>query len=532
MVRQGEPGPFGPAGTPDVVVVGGGFGGIAAGVKLIRAGITTFTIFEQSDGPGGTWWDNRYPGAEVDVASHLYSYSFKDYDWSRTHVRQPELQRYLEEVVDEYRLRPHFRFGTAVRSVVWDEAEHRYTVGLASGEECRADVVISALGLLNVPRYPDWPGLADFGGPVFHTARWEHEHELTGRRVAVVGTGSTAAQVVPTIAPVVGRLLVFQREPGWVTPKGDRDYTPAERQAFRRPLARRRERARQFVRLERLQFRGAIHRPGTKVNAAMEAVCRGYIDRVFEDRPDLREAVTPAYPFPGKRPVISSDYYRALRSDHVELVPRAVTRVTEGGVVDASGVEHPVDVLVLATGFRPANFLSTIEVVGREGRTIHEVWGDDPRAFLGITVHGFPNFYMLYGPNTNGGEIVHHLERQAEYAVRAVRRMARRRVTAVEVRRGAVDAYNRWLDRRLTGTAWTVSRNYYSSPSGRIVTQWPDGALLYGALTRTLGRVSSTTRRAAGRRAAPPRPVPSSPPDGDAATATARRAAGGGPVTT
>jgi len=497
--RPGDVRLFPPHGTPTVVIVGGGFGGIACGVKLLKAGIETFTIFEKSPGPGGTWWDNRYPGAEVDVASHLYSYSFLSYDWSRTHVRQAELQRYMEDVVDRFGLRPHFRFSTAVSDAVWDDERHRYMVHLEGGEEVPADVVVSALGLLNHPRYPDWPGLEDFAGPKFHTFRWEHEHDLTGRRVAVVGTGSTAAQVVPAIAPVVGRLLVFQREPGWVTPKGDRDYTPEERAAFARPLARRIERTRQFVRLERMQFRGAIHRPGSTVNTRIEAVCRSYITGALKDRPDLVEAVTPRYPFPGKRPVLSSDYYNALKRDNVELVPKAVTRVTPTGVVDADGVEHPADVLVMATGFQPTNFLATLEVVGRGGRTIHEVWDGEPRAFLGITVHGFPNFYMLYGPNTNGGEIVHHLERQAEYVVRAVRRMMRERVTAVEVRAGAVDTYNRWLERRFAGTAWPVSNNYYKSPSGRIVTQWPDGALLYALGTKTLGRVSETTRRAPAR---------------------------------
>jgi len=486
---------FGAAGTPQVVVVGGGFGGIAAGVKLKQAGIDTFTIFERSEAPGGTWWDNHYPGAEVDVASHLYSYSFMDYDWSRTHVRQPELQRYLEDVVDRFGLRPHFRFKTAVRSAVWDDLAHHYTVRLDGGEELTAHVVITALGLLNEPRYPDWPGLEDFAGPKFHTARWEHQHDLAGKTVAVVGTGSTSAQVVPTIAPEVGRLYVFQREPGWVTPKGDRDYTPEERAAFTRPFARRIERTKQFARLEKLQFRGAIHRPGTKANTRLRELNLKYLRAVLKDRPDLVEALTPDYPFPGKRPVITSAYFPALLRENVELVPRAVTRVTSTGVVDSEGVERPVDVLVMATGFQPTNFLASMEVVGRDGRTLHEVWDGEPAAFLGLTVPGFPNFFMLYGPNTNGGEIVHHLEWQADYALRAIRRMVREGVTSVEVRRGASDLYNRWIQRRLRGTAWTESNNYYKTPSGRIVTQWPDGALLYGFLTKILGRLSERTVR-------------------------------------
>lgn len=491
---------FGPAGTPEVVIVGAGFGGIGAGVKLKRAGIHSFTIFEKSEGPGGTWWDNRYPGCEVDVWSHLYSFSFKSHDWTRTHARQEELQRYLEEVVDEFDLRRHIRFGTTVEDATWDEDTHRYTVRLQGGEVLETDVLVSALGLLNYPRYPDWPGLDDFEGPKFHTFRWEHQHDLSGKRVAVVGTGSTATQVVPELAPVVGHLLLFQREPGWVIPKGERDFTPEERARFRSRLQRRRARWRMALMLERNQLRGAIHRPGTKINRSREQMCRDFIDRVFADRPDLREAVTPKYPYPGKRPILNSTFYPALKLPNVELVPKAVASVTPHGVVTADGQEYPVDVLVMATGFQPANYLASLEVTGRRGRTIHQYWAGEPQAFLGITVPEFPNFYMLYGPNTNGGEIVSCLERQAEYVRRAVKRMVREGVTAIEVRPALYRAYNWWLQRKMADTAWPVSNNYYKSASGRIVTQWPFGFIFYGFLTKTLGRVSETTRVSARRR--------------------------------
>jgi len=496
---------FGPTGTPEIVIVGAGFGGIAVGVKLKKAGIHSFTIFEKSSGPGGTWWDNRYPGAEVDVSSHLYSYSFKTYDWTRTHARQAELQGYLEEVIDDFGLRRHIRFGTTVDEAIWDERTHVYAVRLRSGEEVRAHIVVSALGLLNYPRYPDWPGLADFEGPKFHTARWEHEHDLTGKRVAIVGTGSTATQIVPEIAPIVDHLYLFQREPGWVVPKGDRDFTPAERAELSRPLKHRRERIRLALLLERNQIGGAIHRPGTRMNALREHQCRSFIDREFADRPDLRDAVTPQYPYPGKRPILNSTFYPALRRENVELVPRAVASVTRRGVVDAEGVEYPVDVLVMATGFQPANYLASLEVTGRDGKTIHEVWDGEPQAVLGMTVPGFPNFYMLYGPNTNGGEIVFCLERQAEHVVQTVKRMVRRGATAVEVRPRYYEAYNRWIQAKMDGTAWQVSNNYYKSASGRIVTQWPFGALLYGALAKVLAPLSETTRVA---KAAAPSQLP------------------------
>jgi cation diffusion facilitator CzcD-associated flavoprotein CzcO len=478
----------------DVVIVGGGFGGIAAGVKLVQAGIRTFTICEKSEGIGGTWWENTYPGAEVDVVSHLYSYSFRRNDWTRTHARRDELQRYLEATVDEYGLRPHFRLGTKVEHAVWDEAARHYTVHLEGGDQLTCHVLISAVGLLNHPNHPDWPGLDEFEGPAFHTSRWRHDVDLAGRRVAVVGTGSTAVQLVPEIAPVAKQVYLFQREPGWIVPKGERDFTPDERATLRHPLHRRIERLKRFWLLEKNLWGGAIYRPGTKVNALREQQCRDYIAREFADRPDLRAAVTPTYPYPGKRPIFHSTFYATLKRDNVELVPRAVTRVTRTGIVDADGVEREADVLVIATGFRAAEYLPDLEVTGVGGTTIHEAWAGEPHAFLGITVPGFPNFFMLYGPNTNGGEIVFFLERQAEYAVRVATRIGRGRVSAVEVRRSWTDRYNRWMQGRMKGTSWEVSRNYFTAPSGRIVTQWPYGAVLYGLLTKLLGPLSERAR--------------------------------------
>jgi cation diffusion facilitator CzcD-associated flavoprotein CzcO len=473
-----------------VAIVGGGFAGVAAGVKLRKAGIESFTIYEKSLEIGGTWRDNTYPGCEVDTHSSLYSFSFTRPSWSRTHARQAELRKYLEAVVDEFGLREHIRTGVGVDTAVWDERTHTYTLELDDGTTARCHALISAVGFLNVPRMPDWPGLDAFRGPAFHTARWEHEHDLRGKRVAVVGTGSSAVQIVPEIAPIAGRLLLFQREPGWVMPKGERDYTPEERQELRGPLRWRLERLKQFRPVEKNLWRAGVYRPGSKPHSAGEKLCRGYIAHVFADRPDLRDAVTPNYPFWGKRVIFASTFYPALKRENVELIPRAVTRVTENGVVDAAGVEHPVDVLVLSTGFQPTNYLAHLRVIGRAGRSLHDYWAGEPRAFLGITVPGFPNFFILYGPGTNGGEILWMLERQAEYAVRAVRRLLRSGATAVELKRRWADAYDRWLQWSVRDTAWVVSHNYFKSGSGKIVTQWPYSPLAYRALTRSLGRWS------------------------------------------
>jgi len=481
-----------------VVVVGAGFGGLAAGVKLKQAGIDSFTIYESSLGVGGTWWDNTYPGAEVDVGSHLYCFSFKPGHWTRSHARQPELQGYLEETVDEFGLRPHLRLGTAVDSATWDDEEQVWRVQLGDGTVDEAHVLVSGVGFLNVPNLPDWPGLDTFEGPVFHTARWEHEHDLTGKVVAVVGTGSSATQVVPAIQPIVEKLYVFQREPGWVMPKGERDFDEAERARLAGRWEGRRERWRQRWMLEKNLWGGHLNRPGSELNANREATCRRYIAKVFADRPDLAEAVTPTYPYPGKRPVLASTFYPALKEDNVELVPKAVASVTPHGLVDVDGVEREVDVIVLATGFRPADYLSRLPVTGRHGRVLQEWWAGEPHAFLGITVPGFPNFFMLYGPGTNGGEIVVMLESQAEYAVRAVRRLMRTGATAIEVRPRFEAAWNRWLDRKVEGTSWTMTHNYFKAPSGKIVTQWPSGNLTYRFLTKFLGPISETTRRGSG----------------------------------
>jgi cation diffusion facilitator CzcD-associated flavoprotein CzcO len=486
---------FGPKGTPRVVIVGAGFGGLAAGVKLRNAGIDTFTIIESSAGVGGTWWDNRYPGVEVDVESHLYSYAFKHHDWTRTHAGQAELQAYLEEVVDEYDLRRNLRLNTFVDEAVWDERTHEWTVRLGSGEELVCHMLISAVGFLNEPRYPDWPGLDDFAGPKFHTARWEPEHDLSGKRVGVVGTGSSAVQVVPEIAKVAEKLYVFQRDPGWIMPKRERDFTPEERAALRRPLNRWKYRLKNLWLLEKGVIGGALYRPGTKVNAAREAMARAYIERELADYPELKEAVTPKYPYPGKRPVFASTFYPALKRPNVELVPRAVEKVTERGLVDVDGVEREIDVLVLCTGFHAAEYLPRLRVVGRDGIELHDFWKGEPFAFLGMTVPGYPNFVIMYGPNTNGGEIVSNLERQAEYAVRMVQRLRYEDVTAIEVRPSVCRWYNEWLQRKMIGTSWTTTHTYFVSATGRVVTQWPYGAAIYGLFTKLFGRIAETTRR-------------------------------------
>lgn len=486
---------FGQSKTPTVAIIGAGFGGLSAAITLQNAGIRDFTIFEASTRVGGTWWDNQYPGCEVDVASHMYSFPFKRHDWTRTHAKQAELHAYLEETVVDYGLGPKIRLGVSVDRAVWDEATHVWTLSLGSGETFRCHVLVSAVGFLNVPQFPSWPGLELFEGPKFHTARWEPEHDLTNRTVAVVGTGSSATQIVPTIAPIVKHLYLFQREPGWVLPKGDHDFTPEERARWRNPLRYRWERIKGFWSIEHSSWRGNFWKPGSRVNALGKAAALAYLDEVFADRPDLKALVTPKYAYPGKRPIFSSNFYPSLKLPNVELIPRAVARVTASGVVDVDGTERKVDVLVLATGFQPTNYLARVEVVGVGGQTLREYWNGEPRGFLGTTVPGFPNFFMLYGPGTNGGEIVTSLLAQSGHAARAIRRMMREGTTACEVKPFWADVWHAWLQDGMRGTAWTTSRNYFKNAAGRIVTQWPYGAQSYRLLSRLLSGPSLTTRR-------------------------------------
>ena len=314
----------------------------------------------------------------------------------------------------------------------------------------------------------------------------------------MVGTGSTATQVVPAIQPMVKKLYLFQREPGWVLPKGERELSEAERKALTRPWWRALDRFRWRWTMETNLWGGAMFRPGTRLHRKRQRACLDYIAVEFADHPDLREAVTPTYPFPGKRPVLATTFYPALKEPNVELIPRAVSRVTTTGIVDTDGVERAVDVIVMATGFRAADYLARIDIVGRRGRTLNEYWAGEPRAFLGISVPEFPNLFMLYGPGTNGGELVSMLEAQAEYAVRSIGRMIRRRVSAVEVRPMFEALWYVWLQSRMQGTSWTLSNNYFRSSTGKIVTQWPSGNVVYRVLTKLFGGVSETTRRRSG----------------------------------
>jgi cyclohexanone monooxygenase len=475
--------------TARVAVIGAGFSGIAAAIALKRRGITDFTIFEAAPGVGGTWWYNRYPGAEVDLESHVYSFSYAPADWSRTHAGRDELLRYLESVTDSFGLRPHLVLNERVESITWAEDRGEYLIATSSGTSHRPfQAVISAVGFLNVPRIPSLPREEPgFGGVVCHTARWPDGLDLAGQRVGVLGTGSSAVQVVAEAAACAAEVKVFQREPNWLLPKDSRDFSPAERRRNRHPLVRRWHRASLYVRYDARQIRMSHARRGGWVNRKRHRAAERFLAESLASRPDLRRLLTPAFPFEGKRTVLSDEYYRTLLEPHVTLVPHGVKGFSATGVVDENGDRHDLDVVVLATGFDAANYLANLKVTGVGGRELHEVWAGGPRAFLGMMVPGFPNFFMMYGPNTNSVPLVSFYQAQAGFAARAIGRLSARRAHDVQVTAAAAGWYDRWLQTALKRTVWAHTRSYFRASTGRVVSQWPFNASTYMIATR-IGR--------------------------------------------
>jgi cation diffusion facilitator CzcD-associated flavoprotein CzcO len=472
---------------------------MAAAVALRQAGFDDITIIERSDGVGGTWRSNTYPGAACDVQSHLYSLSFApNPEWSRTYARQPEILAYLESVAGDFDLRRHLRLDTALSRARWREDEARWQLELeSSGGQGRndpgvysrgmdalsADVVVSAVGLFAAPRLPEIEGLADFTGPLVHTARWDDTVEWADARVAVIGTGASGVQAIPELAEVADQVVVFQRTPPWMVPKDDRHFSAVELERFRNdPGAVSAERDRIWHEFH-VNTSVAADDP---LAASRQGYAKAFLDARVSDEA-LRAQLTPDYPFRCKRVLLGDDYYQALQRENVELVSDPILRVTDRAIETASGRRVEVDAVVLATGFETSQYLSGLDVIGTGGRSLHDEWGDDPRAYLGVAVHGYPNFFMLYGPNTNqgGNSIVYILESAANLVVDAVRRLARHG-GSLEVSASAQELFNARIDAELDRSVWTKCDSYFRSPSGRIVTQWPYTELEYAQATERL----------------------------------------------
>lgn len=469
-----------------VAIIGSGFSGIAAAVALKRRGID-FVIFESADGIGGTWWKNRYPGAEVDLESHIYSFSFERNDWTRTHAGWRELQEYLERTANKWGLTPHIRLNEKVEAVRWLDSAACYEIETSTGEDHgRFAAVISAVGFLNIPLYPPFArGETPYRGDLCHTSTWPEGLTMTGKSVGVVGTGSSGVQIVQEAVKEAREVKIFQLEPNWLLPKNSRAFTPLERRLNRIPLVYAWRRFRLYLGYDLRQFRASHARSDGWANRRRKKRSMQFLLESLASRPDLLEHTTPAFPFEARRTVTSDTYYPALLDPKVTLVPHGVKELTETGVIDANGDEHTLDMVVLATGFDAANYLGNYRVYGEGGVELHDRWDGEPEAFLGLMVPGFPNFFMMYGPNTNSIPLVHFYEAQAAFAAKLIAKLGRGR-KRIRVRESAMRRYNEWLQSRLRRTVWATTDNYFQASSGKIVSQWPEGPTLYILATKLL----------------------------------------------
>jgi cation diffusion facilitator CzcD-associated flavoprotein CzcO len=464
-----------------VAVIGAGPGGLCTAIALDRAGFHDYTLYEKAEGVGGTWYHNRYPGCACDVASALYSFSFEPkLDWKRPYGSQAEILEYLQGIASKYAVLPHCRFGDGVRRLDWDERAARWRLTLASGARAEAEIVISALGMFNDLAWPEIEGRDAFAGVSFHSARWNWQHDLTGRRVGVIGSAASAVQFVPEIVKQAAHVSLFQRTANWVLPKQDTPYTEAEIAAHLADpalLAKEREETYRF--LDDLMTMSNVD-----LMAAMAAEGRKALEVVRD--PAIREKLRPQHPFGCKRGLLSNDYFPAFNRSNLELVTDPIERITTSGVVTKDGRAREFDTLIYATGFATTKYLAALDVRGRGGVRIEEAWRDGAIAYLGITTSGFPNLFMLYGPNTNNGSILEMIESQVAHVIEKLERITRDGLAWIDVRPAAMQRFNDELQRQIAGVeVWQASCNgYYRAPSGRIVTQWPGSMSGFKARTR------------------------------------------------
>jgi cation diffusion facilitator CzcD-associated flavoprotein CzcO len=461
-------------GDVKVAILGAGFAGLCMGLRLKAQGETSFVILEKADRVGGTWRENIYPGAGCDIPSHLYSYSFEpNPDWPEVYSAQPDILAYIEGVVERHELAGHIRFGAEVTGAAWDEAARHWRISLANGETVNAESFVTAWGQLNRPKLPPIEGRDSFAGPSFHSAHWDRDVDLAGKRVAVIGNGASAIQFVPEIAKAAGKLTLFQRSPNWIVPRMNRPYTDEEKAGFRADPSVMAKVRHEIFRMA--EDRLLAKRAGT---APVEdpPIPLAHLHAQIAD-PELRAKLTPDYEIGCKRVLISNDFYPALARPNVELVVEAIAQMTPAGVVDATGRLHEVDVVIYATGFETKSFAGETAITGLEGLSLAQAWRHGPEAYLGITVSGFPNLFMLYGPNTNLGHnsIIYMIEAQVGYVLQA---LAQERPLAV--RREAMAAYNDQIQAELAHTPWAgACTSWYKTPEGKILNNWPGSAQAY-----------------------------------------------------
>ena len=451
-----------------IVIIGAGFAGLGMAVRLKQAGIDDFVILERAEDVGGTWRDNSYPGCAVDVQSHLYSFSFApNPNWTQVYAPQREIWAYIKDVCDAHGVMGHVRFGHEVTGGEWDEGAQRWQVRTTAGS-FDARYLISGMGPLSNPLPPDIPGLETFTGHRFHSARWDHDHDLTGERVAVIGTGSSAAQFIPEIQPKVAQLLVFQRTPGWTFPRMNRRITAVERAVYRRlPVVQRAVRTRQYLYRELVGF--LVQHPGV-----IEPISKARMRRQVPD-PELRAKLTPNYRMGCKRIIVTDDFHPALTRPNVSVITSRITGIGPTSIRTEDGAEHEIDTLILGTGFQVMPVADPL--TGRDGQALAQRWATRREAYLGTAVAGYPNYFMLVGPNTATGHtsVLLYLEAQIEYIVAALGHLERIGAASFNVRPEVQAAFNRDVQARLASSVWTDGgcRSWYLDPDGGTSVLWP-----------------------------------------------------------
>jgi cation diffusion facilitator CzcD-associated flavoprotein CzcO len=468
----------------EVVIIGAGFAGLCMAIKLKEAGETSFVVLERASEIGGTWRDNTYPGCACDIPSHLYSFSFAPSDeWTRIYPTQPEIKSYLKRCAVKAGLTPFIRFTTALEEAAFDEAAGLWRLRVAGGATMTARAIVSGMGGLSRPAFPDIPGMGDFRGPAFHSAEWDHSAELAGKRIAVIGTGASAVQFVPQIAPLAGHLTLFQRTPPWIMPKLDREITPTEHHRMRRlPLYLKALRTRIYWTHEARAL--AFLNP--KLMKRAERIGRAHLARGIAD-PALRAKLQPDYTIGCKRVLISNDYFPALTRPNVNVITERIERITPTGVRLVDGTESAADVLIYGTGFRATESLGHVRILGRGGAELHATWRHGMEAYLGVTVAAYPNLFLLVGPNTGLGHnsMIFMIESQVRYVMSALKLMRRQEARVLEVRAAVQAAFNDAMQTQMKRTVWASGcRSWYMDARGRNSTLWPGFTWQYWLRTR------------------------------------------------
>ncbi|ATL65650.1 flavin-containing monooxygenase [Nocardia terpenica] len=468
-----------------ILIIGAGFAGLGMALQLRRAGIESFTIVEKADDLGGVWRENTYPGAACDVPSPLYSWSFEPKsDWPRRFSEQRDIHAYMRGVAEKYRLPEKIRFGTEVTDAEFDERRGVWQVRTADGETLTADVLIPAVGQLSRPALPAIPGIDTFAGPAFHSARWDHSVDLSGKRVACIGTGASAIQYIPEIQRQAAQLTLFQRSAAWVLPKFDTRYSPTHHALFKYfPPSRLAERFAIWGLFEVLAL-ALTDIPA--IRPPVIALADRHRDRQVPD-PELRRKLTPDYAAGCKRGLFSNDYFPALAQPNVTVETTAIEAITPTGLRTRDGVEHEADVIIYGTGFKGTEFLAPMNIYGLGGRKLSDEWSPEgARAYLGMSVPGFPNLFLMYGPNTNvgSGSIIYMLESQARYIHQAIRYLSAHPGRHLSARPDIEQSWDDWLQPRLSKTPWNLCSSWYRNPSGRITNNWPGATALFRWKTR------------------------------------------------